>query len=261
MTTEYDAFAAFYDMVYGAHHEDVEFYAGLAQEMEPPVLELATGTGRISLPIARAGVPIVGVDSSVEMLAVARKKLEKEPGLPLRLVMADMRDFNLIDSEDAFGLAIIPNRSFLHLATTEDQIVCLTNIHAHLREGGLLELNLFVPDVELIASRLGKLGRVVSYDHTFTSPDTRNEIEVWEHRSYRVHDQFIDQRFVGHEWDADGSLLRTTRWGFTLCYIWPREFEHLLVRCGFEVEGLYGGFDKRRFDKSSTEQVWVARKA
>jgi len=75
-----------------------------------------------------------------------------------------------------------------------------------------------------------------------------------------VHDQFIDQRFVCHEWGDDGTLLRTTRRAYTLCYIWPREFEHLLARCGFEVEALYGWFDKRPFDEQSKEQVRVTRK-
>lgn len=260
MTTEYDAFAATYDVEYGATEHDLDFYVGLAKEAAPPVLELGIGTGRVGLRIARAGVPIVGVDSSAEMLTVAREKLKREPELPLRLVDADIRDFDLPDAKGTFGLAIIPARSFLHLTTTEDQIACLNNIHRHLQTGGLLALNFFVPDVELIASRLTKLGRVVSYSHTFTSPESGNTVEVWEHREYRVRNQFIDQRFVYHEWDQDGTLLRTTRRGYTLCYIWPREFEHLLVRCGFEVEALYGWFDKRPFDHKSPEQVWIARK-
>jgi hypothetical protein len=174
-------------------------------------------------------------------------------------VQADMRDFDLPD-KGAFGLALIPFRSFLHLTTTEDQIACLSRIYEHLRPGGLLALNFFVPDVEIIAAHRGHLGRAVSYYQTVASPDGENEVEVWGHRQYRVHDQFVDQRFVYHEWDADGTLLRTTRRGFTLCYIWPREFEHLMVRCGFEVEALYGWFDRRPFDASSVEQVWVARK-
>jgi SAM-dependent methyltransferase len=261
MTTEYDAFAAIYDVQSGTFADDLDFYVGLAREAEPPVLELATGTGRVSLPIARAGVPIVGVDSSVEMLTVAHKKLEKEPDLPVRLVQADMRDFDLPDLKGTFGLAIIPFRSFLHLTTTGDQIACLTNVYAHLRQGGLLALNLFMPDVDTIAAYRGKLGRAVSYRYdSLTSPDSGNEIEIWEYRMYRVHDQFVDQRFVYHEWSEDGTLLRTTRRHFTLCYIWPREFEHLLARCGFAVEALYGWFDRRPFDEHSTEQVWLARK-
>jgi ubiquinone/menaquinone biosynthesis C-methylase UbiE len=105
MTTEYDAFAGIYDVQMGAFDADLDFYVDLAREVEPPVLELATGTGRVSLPIARAGVPIVGLDSSVEMLSVAREKLEQEPDLSLRLVQADMRDFDLPDSRGTFGLA------------------------------------------------------------------------------------------------------------------------------------------------------------
>jgi SAM-dependent methyltransferase len=261
MTTEYDAFAATYDLEYGAFEGDLDFYVELAKEAEPPVLELATGTGRVSLPIAREGVPIVGIDTSAEMLAAARKKLEGEPALPLRLLEADMRDFDLKDDKSRFGLVIIPARAFLHLTTPEDQIACLTNVRDHLQEGGLLALNFFVPDLELIAVHQGRLGRAVTFQNRFTAPDSGNEIEVWGHREYRAHDQFIEQRFVYHEWDAEGKLLRITRRGYTLCYIWPREFEHLLARCGFEIEGLYGWFDKRPFDEKSPEQVWVARKA
>lgn len=261
MPTEYDALAAVYDAQMGTFDGDLDFYVGLAQEAVPPVLELATGTGRVSLPIARAGVPIVGVDSSVEMLAAARKKLDQEPDLPLRLVQADMREFDVPDEKGTFGLAIIPFRSFLHLTTLEDQVSCLTNIHDHLCDGGLLALNFFVPDVELIAAHLGKLGRTLSHQYSFGSPESGNEIEMWADQQFRVHDQFIDARFLYNEWGDDGTLLRTTRRGYTLCYIWPREFQHLLTRCGFEVEALYGWFDKRPFDETSVEQVWVARKA
>lgn len=260
MSTEYDAFAAFYDAQTGAAGADLDFYVRLALKVEPLVLELAAGTGRVSLPIAREGVPIVGIDSSVEMLQVAREKLAKEPDLPLRLVGADMRDFDLPDLKGAFGLAIIPARSFLHLTSVEDQIACLANVHEYLREGGLLALNFFVPDIDLIAAYRGRLGRSVSFRYTFASPDGEHEIEVWEYRQYHVHQQFIEQRFVYHEWDANGVLQRTTRRGYTLCYIWPREFEHLLARCGFQVQALYGWFDERPFDEESAEQVWVARR-
>jgi len=73
MTTEYDAFAAIYDAQSGRFEADLDFYVSLAREAQPPVVELAAGTGRVSLPIARAGVPIIGIDRSVEMLEVARK--------------------------------------------------------------------------------------------------------------------------------------------------------------------------------------------
>jgi SAM-dependent methyltransferase len=261
MPTEYGAFAATYDEEVGGITHDLEFWVDLAQKAEPPIVELGVGTGRVSLAIARAGIPITGVDVSTRMLAETRKKLEREPDLPLSLAQGDMRDFELPDIKGKVSLLIIPARAFLFMTTPEDQIRCLENVHKHLCDGGLLALNFFVPDLELIASRLGKLGQAVSYSHTFASPQTGNEIEVWEHRRYSVHDQTVTERFVYHEWGTDGTLLQTTRRGFTLCYIWPREFQHLLARCRFEAEALYGGFDKRPFDHNSAEQIWVARKA
>ena len=260
MSTDYDAFAATYDTEVHASGVDMGFYTELAQEAHPPVLELAVGTGRVSFPIARAGVPVIGIDQSAAMLAVAREKLAQEPELPIRLVEGDMQDFDLPDAKGNIGLVIIPARSFLHLVTVEDQIGCLRSIYWHLADGGRLALNFFVPDVTTIASYLGRLGRAVSYNDVYVDPDTGNQVEVWQYRHYRVHDQYVDQRFVCHEWGADGTLLRTTRRGYTLSYIWPREFEHLLARCGFQVEALYGWFDKRPFDEESKEQVWVARK-
>jgi SAM-dependent methyltransferase len=260
MSTEYDSFASIYDLQTGKFGEDLDFYVELAREAEPPVLELAVGTGRVSLAIARAGVPVTGIDSSVEMLKRAREKLAQEPELPLQLAEGDMRDFDLGRAKGSFGLAIIPFRSFLHLTTVEGQLECLTCVHQHLRPGGRLALNFFMPDMELIAAYRGSLGRAVSYRYSLTEPDTGNEVEVWEYRQYRPYDQFINQRFVYQEWDAEGTLVRATRRGFTLCYIWPREFAHLLARCGFEVEQLYGWFDKQPFDENSTEQIWVARR-
>lgn len=254
---EYDAFASLYDVQMGHLTMDLDFYVDLACHAEPPVLELAVGTGRVALPIARAGVPIVGLDHSSEMLAVARAKLEQEPGLPLRLLQADMRDFAL---DETFGLVIIPFRAFLHLTTPQEQIACLTAIHKHLRPGGRLALNFFVPDIELIAAYRGKLGRVINLMDTITSPASGNRVEIWQHRSYDPHRQFIDQCMVYQEWSEDGVLLSTVKRSYTLCYIWPREFEHLLARCGLAVEALYGGFDGRPLDENSVEQVWLARK-
>ena len=178
MPTEYDAFADTYDAEVQAT-ADIGFYTELAQAAPPPVLELAVGTGRVSFPIARAGVPVIGIDQSAAMLAVARKKLAQEPELPVRLGEADMHDFDLPDVKGKIGLAIIPARSFMHLVTVDAQIKCLRGVHRHLVDRGRLALNFFVPDVTTIAAYLSKLGQAVSYNDVFTDPDTGHQVEVW----------------------------------------------------------------------------------
>ena len=258
MKTEYDAFAVSYDLEYGATRVDLAFYVGLARAAQPPVLELACGTGRVTLPIAQAGVPIVGVDSAQEMLARAQAKVEAAGPLPVTLVEGDMRTFQL---DARFGLAIIPARSFLHLLTPADHVAALRNIHAHLVEGGRLALNFFVPDLRMIVEHAeSSLGQALAYSHKFDDPETGQEVLVWRSLQHETYRQRIYAHFV-YEWvDEHGLTVARRHRHYTLCYIYRNEMEHLLARCGFEVEALYGNFEGTPFGKESTEMVWVARK-
>jgi len=91
-------FTRFYDWSYSERKEDIPFYVRLARECGSPVLEVACGTARVLIPLAREGFEVVGIDFSEHMLAIAREKLEKEsPEVRRRvsLVQADMREFDL----------------------------------------------------------------------------------------------------------------------------------------------------------------------
>lgn len=262
MPTEYDAFASVYDYQYGQTTVDLDFYVEEASASPPPVLELACGTGRVSLPIAQSGVPIVGVDSSVRMLDKAREKaahLRDVTGqdLPVRWVQSDMRDFRL---EERFGLTIIPARSFLHLLNPEDQVLALNNIHQHLASGGRLILNMFVPDLRIIAEHTTTTREMLKFLQEITDPETGIRAAVWESRRYDPHLQRIYQQYRYEQLDEDGLVVAARYRSMTLCYIWPREMEHLLIRCGFKVEAVYGWFDRSPLDAKSAEQIWVARR-
>ena len=136
-----------YDAGMGAEADamnDTPFYLGLARHAaarRQTVLELACGTGRVTLPIARAGIEIAGLDNAPAMLDIARRKAAAE-GLDIAWFEADMRHFDL---DRRFGLVIVPYRSFLHLLTDEDQAACLSAVFRHLESGGRLALNFFAP--------------------------------------------------------------------------------------------------------------------
>jgi ubiquinone/menaquinone biosynthesis C-methylase UbiE len=136
-----------YDADMGAEADamnDTPFYLALAREAAArglAVLELACGTGRVTLPIAREGIEVVGLDSAPAMLDVARRKAAAED-LDVTWIEADMRDFDL---GRRFGLIIIPYRSFLHLLTDADQAACLAAVYRHLIPGGRFALNFFAP--------------------------------------------------------------------------------------------------------------------
>jgi len=252
---EYDAFAATYDLETSGFTADVDFYRTLAVEAGGPVLELAVGTGRVAIPIAQAGVPVVGLDHSAQMLAIARGKVASL-GLDIELQQADMRDFDL---GRRFGPITCPARAFLHLLEPEDHMACLRAVHRHLNPGGRFAVNFFVPSIPLIASHLSAMPPWEGKKE-FRDPERGHRFVV----SYALFYEPFWQRVTAHhrydELDEKGRVVHTEYKTYTLCWIWPREFEHLLARCSFEVEALYGDFDRTPFGPDSQEQVWIARK-
>ena len=86
----YDVLGETYDRWCLSVTEDIAFYVGLAIDRGGPVLEIGVGSGRVAIPVALTGTPVVGIDTSTVMLARAAAKAEPHH-LDLRLVEADMR--------------------------------------------------------------------------------------------------------------------------------------------------------------------------
>ena len=220
-----EAFAEAYDVWAADMTEDVPFYVELAKEADGPVVELAVGTGRVAIPVARAiGREVIGIDASPAMLAQAG---EAGRGL-LDLRLADMRDLRL---DEPAALIYCPYRALLHLPTWADRRVVFERVAANLRAGGRFAWNAFAFD-HAIAARLDGLRQEDPVPHTLR---------------YGVGDGRIDIVLDSGE---TSSLWWATK----------NEWLGLLDVSGLEVEALYGWFDRRPFDDESREFVWVARK-
>jgi ubiquinone/menaquinone biosynthesis C-methylase UbiE len=251
--------AAAYDHEPWQMREDIAFYVGLAEGAKAagdPVLELACGTGRVTIPIAKAGCDVTGLDNSPAMLDIARRKAAAE-GVSIEWVQGDMRSFKL---DLRFGLILIPYRSFLALLTIEDQKACLRSVYEHLLPGGRFALNFFNPSIVMIADwqtqRAGALQRLASLDDKAAG----KRREYWQSNSYRTADQILEHLRVIEELAPDGTVSSRRYRTLVLRYLFRYEMEHLLSLTGFEVENLYGWFDERPFTDDSSEMVWVARK-
>ena len=140
--------------------DDVAFFRRLALETGGPVLELGAGTGRVAIPIAEAGIDIVGLDRSSAMLAVAegkRRALPTDVRRRLRFVEGDMTDLRL---RRRFGLVFAAFRVFMALADVADQRRALAGVRRQLRPGGLLVLDVFDPRLDrLVHGPLEELER------------------------------------------------------------------------------------------------------
>jgi len=258
--TDLYGFGDVYDRMYAGYDADIPFYVAEAQRAEPPVLELACGTGRVLIPIAEAGVPIWGLDATSTMLEQAGAKvaaLPTEIQERITLEAGDMRDFDL---PERFGLVTVPFRSFLHLLTVEDQLAALGCIRRHLRPGGRLALNFFNPSIPMIAAHLTYTGRALKPFGEWTDPATGHRVVSWDSRSYRPTAQTLDELIILEVVDTAGKVVDRSYRSLTLRWIYRYEFEHLLARTGFVVEALYGDFDRAPFGETSQEMVWVARR-
>jgi SAM-dependent methyltransferase len=256
---EYAFIADLYDHVVPYRdRSDVAFFVEAAQRAGNPVLELGCGTGRVLIPLARAGAEIVGLDLSPRMLDVCRRRLRDEPAdvqSRVRLVEADMRRFEL---GRTFTLATIPFRPFQHLLTVEHQLACLSSIHRHLVAGGTLILDLFNPSLDALANQ--PLGEEFGEEPEFQTPDGRRVVRKHKTVAQDRFNQVNAYELVYYVTHADGRQERLVH-PFSLRYLFRFETEHLLTRAGFAIEHVYAGYDKSAYGSSYPgELVFVAHK-
>ena len=250
--TPFDEWADFYDWVYAWKRDDIPFYVEEAKRAGGPVLELGCGTGRVAIPVAQAGVEVVGLDISTKMLQVARRKARSLGPIDGKLtwVRGDMRGFSL---DRKFSLVIIPYRGFLSVLSLEEQRR-LEGIKAHLLPGGKLVFDIFVPDLNTLTE--GTAAPVHSWD--VTHPDTGRRMVVWDQSRFDNHNQIIDVRMIIEELNGAGEMVRKLYRDFQLRYIHRYEAQHLLELCGFQVLDLFGDFERQPLDEASNDMVWVA---
>jgi SAM-dependent methyltransferase len=251
--------AEFYDHVIPYRNRpDVPFYVAAALDAGGPVLELGCGTGRTLIPIARAGGTITGIDSSRWMLERCRERMAGEPeGVRARVDLhpGDMRDFDL---GRRFRLITVPFRAFQHLMTVEDQVHCLEAILRALEPGGRLILDLFNPS-------LARLAVDPAADHfdpepPFTMPDGRVVVRHIRVLSRDVFAQVQEAEFRYEVRHPDGRSEDVFH-RFGMRYLFRYEVEHLLHRCGFEVDALYADYEKRPFGSQNPgDLIFVAKR-
>ena len=252
MTSYGDTWADIYDSVHTLT-EDIPFWVEEARASGGPVLELGSGTGRVAIPVAQAGVPVMGLDNSAAMLKVARARARKA-GLGtdlLRFVKGDMRDFSL--GGQKFPLVSIPYRAFQTLLSVADQYQALAAIKPHLAPGGRLIIDLFVPDLELLAGD----SSAPLYSHESTNPDTGRRLKIWNDNHYDNFNQIINARTIIKEVDGDGNVVHETCRDYQIRYLYRFEAQHLLVASCYQVLDAYGSFKREPLNESSTEMVWV----
>jgi len=231
--SSYDAIAELYDDWSRSVVEDVGFYVEEALAAGGPVVELGVGTGRIAVPVALAGVHVIGVDSSAGMLEVCRRHAEAAG-------VADFVDLRLGDLRrppvrERVALVLAPFRSFLHMETDEARLEALRATRALLVPGGRFVFDVFAPGADDIAATHGR----------------------WIEREPGI--------FERAEWDEERSRLLLGVRGpggettMSLAWLPPARWTALVEEAGFEVLATYGWFDRKPY-AGGEDTIWVARR-
>jgi SAM-dependent methyltransferase len=220
-----EVFAEKYDEWIAHMTADIPFYVGLATQADGPVVELAIGTGRVAIPVARAiGRTVIGIDSSPAMLAQAREAAADV--LDLRL--GDMCDLEL---EEPAALIYCPARALLHVPTWADRRRLFERVAANLRPGGRFAWNVFAFH-HRIAAELDGVHEAKPFPHTLR---------------YAVGDNRVDIALDSGETSSLWWMTKNEQLG-------------LIDVAGLEVESLHGGFEGEPLTDESTEYVWVVRR-
>jgi len=257
---EYMNIAEMYDYIVPYRERaDVDFFVEAARESGGPVLEVGSGTGRVLIPTARAGIAITGLDLSPHMLAVCREKLKAEPQevqSRVRLVEGDMRRFELAQT---FSLVTLPFRPFQHLTAVEDQLACLGCLRRHLREGAKLILDIFNPMLEALVNK--DFGVEMADEPEFSLPDGRKCFRRHAVVGRDVANQTNSVELIYYVTHPDGRQERLVQ-AFPMRYLFKFEAEHLLARAGFTLEHLYADYDKSPYgSKYPGELIFIAGKS
>jgi SAM-dependent methyltransferase len=247
----WDQVARFYDL-YAQATFDLPFFLQEAAKSSGEVLELMAGTGRVSLPLVRAGVHLTCVDAAPQMLARLRAKLAAEH-LSAQVYEMDVRSLTL---HKQFDLILLPFHSFGQLVSPADQHLALARIYQHLAWGGRFICTLHNPPQRMrtIDGQLRLVG-------TYPDAEQHTTLLFWSVSTYDPVTQQVQASQFYEHYDSRGILQEKSLLQLTFVLPQRAEFEALATAVGFKVLALYGDYSSAPFqEETSPYMIWVLGK-
>ncbi len=247
---EYAVLSQFYDLEYSVFDADLDMYRQFAERARGSILELGCGTGRVLEAFIDIEYPIVGIDTSNAMLDIARNRIQDD----VTLVQRDMRVCNAEPSlpHGPFNFILSAINTFLHLPDVRSQIETLESVRRVTASGGIMLLDLFVPDPVFISSLNGQL--TLEFQHQF---DNGDRLDKWVARTHDLATQLIQTTVYFDVTSPEGTVRRLVD-HYSTRYVHLYELEHLLSRTGWDLVSLFGNYDLEPFASDSERILALA---
>jgi ubiquinone/menaquinone biosynthesis C-methylase UbiE len=239
----WDEYAPFYDWenAQTLGRRDVAFWRRIAAKAAGPVLELGCGTGRVSLPLARAGVNLVGIDRSAQMLARAKRHQS------LQLIRGDIRALPFDD--DAFPMVIAPYGILQSLIRPRDLTATLASVARVVEKGGTFGIDL-VPDVP----------KWREYENRVQLRGKARGAQITLIESVRQDPKRRLTTFLQTYIERRGANTREHRFDLTFRTLSVRQMTGQLERAGFRVDAVLGDYRGRPWDDRADVWIIMAKK-
>jgi SAM-dependent methyltransferase len=262
MESQAEAFARLYDVDLVDDPGDLDLYLALAARADGPVLELAAGTGRLAVPLARAGHEVTAVDIDPQMLARLRRKVvtaaavARDAAVERRLdvVEADLLDVR-VPAAGEFGLAFIALNSLFLLVTREAQRQAFRTIAAHLGPGGLAAVDVWLPDADDLARFDGRM----ILEYVRDDPETGRQVTKVAAAQHDAATGIVNLTSIFEEGEPGST---TTRWirRDVLRLVSADELQDFATLAGLEVETVAGDYDLGPLGSGGDRAIVIARK-
>lgn len=225
---------------------DLSFYKNwLPKEKNAKILELCCGTGRLTLPIAKDGYKVIGVDNTVSMLNQAKKK-SKELNLDIEFIKADIRN---LDLPEKFDFIFIPFNSIHHLYTNEDFLKTLSVVKKHLKQEGLFLFDCYNPNIQYIAEGKKDLKDIANY---ITEDNRRILIkQIMRYENITQINRIEWHYYIDEKFNSIQNL--------DMRMYFPKELDFYLQNFGFKIIHKFGSFEEEDFSNNSEKQIFVCR--
>jgi SAM-dependent methyltransferase len=248
----YQLLPELYDLEHEDFADDLGLYLQLAEVVGDPILELGSGTGRVLVPLARAGYRVTGLDQSAAMHARARLAL-KDTGLADRITL-HQDEMSAADAAPGgpFGLALFTLNGFMHLATQDEQRRALTAVRQALDPRGMVVVDIMNPMPELLAGFDGR----VRHEGSWKQPDGTH-VTRYAARTHHHTEQLI-QTQLWYDLAAEDGALRRISTAFPMRYAHRSELELMLELAGFVEWRIYGSYDLDPHDDASDRLIAMA---
>jgi ubiquinone/menaquinone biosynthesis C-methylase UbiE len=242
----WDDYAPFYDWenAQTVARRDVAFWERLAAAQNGRVLELGCGTGRITIPVAKTGARLVGIDRSTPMLARGRRRLRRARLKNARLVRGDIRVLPF-RARPGFSLVMAPYGILQSLTREKDLQATIASVHRVLRRNGLFVIDL-VPDLpqwdeyDRRTSLAGTRGRVTGITLIETvRQDRKRHLTIFDH-------EYVEKR---------GRHRQVHRFSLTFRTLSVPQMARRLEAAGFRIRAVLGDYLGGPWDKRA--DVWI----